>query len=326
MTKVLQARPIRSGDGATVSAIMQRVTPLHNELIPRLHSIIDFLADEDALIGTVVEARSGRSSPPRIVGVTLLGFVSDKSAVDYHTSPFPALSSYLLSQVLPGSMGPFLGRREQADGNTGDGMEQVIIEFAIDPMDMRHPDFGGIMHELYSAHFQFERGYNVKAVFVEASSGLEPLIMGTGLAPVRYFDMTGSNEDIHIPAGIGNKRGYYRISRADMHKLPPSSAAAILMTYMKPAFRFTPTEQRLLKKSLEGKTDEQIAESLSVSRDAVKQTWRTIYDHVMSVMPDILEDDDEVLPVGRGTEKRRRIIAHVRNNLQELKPHYARRG
>jgi hypothetical protein len=306
--------------------MMRRVTPLHSSLIARLPQVIDFLAEEDAIIGTVVEAKVGRSSETRLVGATVLGFVSEKTASDYNSAPYPALSSNLLSQVTPKSPGPFLSRKEQAEGNTGDGLEQVIIEFAVDPMDIRHPDFGGIMHELYSSHFQFERGYNVKSVCVEASAALEPLITGTGLSLVKYFDIDGTNEDIEIPSGIGTKRGYYRITRNDMPKLAPSCAAAIIMTYMKPTFRFTPTEQRLLKRSIEGKTDEQIAEALEISRDAVKQTWRTIYDHVLSVMPDIIEDDAEDVLAGRGSEKRRRIIAHVRNNLQELKPHYARRG
>jgi hypothetical protein len=325
LTKVLHARPIQVGDGANISAMMQRVTPLHNNLIDRLPAVIDKLAEEEAIIGTVVEARNGRG-PAKIVGVTVLGFVSDDTANDYINSPFPALSSALLNNVGTEGTAPFLGRKEQAEGNLGAGMEKVIIEFAIDPMDLRHPDFGGVMHELYSANFQFERGFNTKAVMVEAAAELEPLITGTGLRPVKHFDMAGHNEDIRIPPGIGTKRCFYRITRADMATLPPSCAAAVLMTYMKPTFRFTPTEQRLIKKSIEGKTDEQIAEALSISRDAVKQTWRTIYDHVMSVMPDILEDDSEDLPVGRGTEKRRRIVAYVRNNLQELKPHYARRG
>jgi hypothetical protein len=191
LTKVLHARPIQVGDGANISAMMQRVTPLHNDLVARLPAVIDQLAEEEAIIGTVVEARNGRG-PAKIVGVTVLGFVSDDTANDYINSPFPALSSVLLSNVATGSTKPFLGRKEQAEGNLGAGMEKVIIEFAVDPMDLRHPDFGGVMHELYSANFQFERGFNTKAVMVEAAAELEPLITGTGLRPVKYFDMAAS--------------------------------------------------------------------------------------------------------------------------------------
>jgi hypothetical protein len=325
LNTILRARSVRPGDGGVISNMMQRVTPLHNDLLPRLPQVLDQLAEAEAVIGTVVEAVTGNGRAPKIVGTTVLAFVADKTADDYDSTPFPALSSSLLQMVGKSDTGPFLNRREQAEGNIGSGMQQVILEFAVDPMDLRHPDFGGIMNELYSAHFQFERGFNVKSVFVEANAALEPLITGTGMRPKKTFDLTGSNENFLVPTSIGTQRCYYKVGREEMHDLAPSCAAAIIMTYMPPTFRFTPTEQRLLKRSVEGKTDEMIAESLGVSRDAVKQTWRAIYDHVMDVMPEILQDETE-LSIGRGAEKRRHIIAHVRNNLQELKPHYLRRG
>jgi hypothetical protein len=324
LNSILRARPVRPGDGVLISAMMQRVSPLHVELIDRLPAIIDQLAEEDAIIGTVVEAISGRSKPV-MVGSTILAFVSDKVADDYHEAPFPALSSNLLLQVQGSNTGPFLNLREQAAGNVANGMQQVILEFAVEPMDIQHPGFGGIMNELYSAHFQFERGFNVKSVFVEASAALEPLIVGTGMRPIKTLELEGRNENIRLPAGTSTKRRYYKVERTELKTLAPSCAAAIIMTYMPPTFRFTPTEQRLLKRSLDGRTDEQIAEDLKVSRDAVKQTWRAIYDHVMTVMPEILLSDSAE-SIGRGAEKRRHIIAHVRNNLQELKPHYLRRG
>lgn len=325
LNKILRARSVRPGDGAAIANMMQKVTPLHTELLDRLPRVLDQLAEEEAVIGTVVESIFGNGREPKIVGSTVLAFVSDKIADNYDSTPFPALSSSLLQMVGKTDTGPFLNRREQADGNTGTGMQQVILEFAVDPMDIRHADFGGIMNELYSAHFQFERGYNVKSVFVEANAALETLITGTGMRPKKKFDLAGSNENITIPASIGTQRGYYKVGREEMPDLPPSCAAAIIMTYMPPTFRFSPTEQRLLKRSVEGKTDEQIAESLGISRDAVKQTWRAIYDHVTDIMPEILQDEADVSS-GRGAEKRRHIVAHVRNNLQELKPHYLRRG
>ncbi len=324
MNKLLRARSVKPGDGLLVSQMMQRVTPLHAELIDRLPGILDQLAEDEAIIGTVVETISAKRQP-EIVGATILSFISDKVAETYEQTPFPALTSNLLMQVEKGSTRPFLNLREQSIGNTQDGMHQVILEFAVEPMDFRHPDFAAIMNELYSAHFMFERGYNVKSVCVEAGKNLEALVIGTGMKPVKDLNLEGGNENIIIPAGVGTKRCFYKVDRSQLNALPPSCAAAIIMTYMRPTFKFTPTEQRLLRKSLLGLTDEQIAADLKISRDAIKQSWRTIYDHVMDVMPELLEIDGDTSS-GRGAEKKRHIIAHVRNNLQELKPHCLRRG
>ena len=45
----------------------------------------------------------------------------------------------------------------------------------------------------------------------------------------------------------------------------------------------------MLLRAIDGLTDEEIAGTLDVSRDAVKQTWRSIYDHVIQVMPDLVD-------------------------------------
>jgi hypothetical protein len=304
--------------------MMERLSPLHNDLLPRLSGVLDHLAEEEAIIGTVVETVQSRQQPAQLVGVTLLAFVSDEWATNFETTPYPALTSHLLRQVGDNGTGVFLNRKQQAEGNVGQGMEQVILEFNVEPMDLTSPAFSVVMNELYSAHFQFERGFNVKSVFVEASADFEPLILGTGMRHKKYLELAGTNEDIHVPMQAGSKRGFYKVKRGD-GPLPPSCAASIIMTYMAPTFKFSPNEQRLLKRALDGATDESIADALGVSRDAVKQTWRTIYDHVLNVMPELFDNGSDESN-GRGSEKRRRIIAHVRGNLQELKPHYQRRG
>jgi DNA-binding CsgD family transcriptional regulator len=119
----------------------------------------------------------------------------------------------------------------------------------------------------------------------------------------------------------------YFFQRDMVADTPPSTPVSAVFTYLPPLFRFTAAEQRMLLRAIEGLTDEEIAGSLSVSRDAVKQTWRSIYDHVTQVMPDLVDRVQMVAGEGaRGQEKRRRIVAYVRDNAQELRPHYLRRG
>ncbi len=327
MPASLLARYIKAGDGGRIATMMQRISPLHGDVLENLEERIELAIDEECVVGVVVERVGLRDAKPLIVGVTMLGFVKDAFVEQHFASPTPCLSSSLMRGVTKSSIGHFMSRREQAEANLGEGMHQAIVEFSIEPMDMQHADFGPIMNELFSAYFKFERGYNIKGVFVEADQSLDQLVVGTGLRPVTYFDLSGTNEDIVIPAGVGTKRCLYRVSREDKPKLSPGSAAFILLTYIKPTFKFTPTEQRLLAQAIDGKTDDEIARSIEVSRDAIKQSWRTIYDHVLDVMPDLLWNaDDEDSGSRRGTEKRRRIVSHVSNNLQELRPHYMRRG
>jgi DNA-binding CsgD family transcriptional regulator len=323
----LLARYIKAGDGERIATMMQRISPLHVDVLENLEERIELAIGEECVVGVVVERIGNHVVEPLIVGVTMLGFVKDGFVEQHFAAPTPCLSSSLMRSVDKSSIGHFMSRKEQAEANLGDGMHQAIVEFSIEPLDMHHPDFAPIMNELFSAYFKFERGYNIKGVFVEADQSLDQLVVGTGLRPVCYFDLSGTNEDIVIPPGIGSKRCLYRVLRQDKPGLSPGSAAFILLTYIKPTFKFTPTEQRLLAQAIDGKTDDEIARNTEVSRDAIKQNWRTIYDHVLDVMPDLLWNaDDEENTSRRGTEKRRRIVSHVSNNLQELRPHYMRRG
>ena len=326
MSKFLRARPIRVGDGEFIATLMEKITPLHAHVIPTLRQRLERLILEEAAIGVIVESVHRASKATTVVGTTLLGFIRDSFADVHFRSPQPALTSNLLASIGPKSLGYFLTREEQAKANLGNGMHQAIIEFAVEPMDMQDPDFAVVMNELYSAYFKFERGYNIKSVFVEADARLEKLILGSGLLHVCYMDLPRDNASIVVPDSIGTKRGFYRSSRSDIVNLPPSSAAPILMTYIKPTFRFTFKEQRLLSIASDGLTDSEIAEELKISHDAVKQAWRGIYDHVLDVMPEIVSDGGLEPATGRGLEKRRRIVAYINNNPQELRPHYLRRG
>jgi hypothetical protein len=326
MARLLRARQLRPGDGKVVGSLMRRITPLHRDVLENLEERLEILIGEGSAIGAIVEEIDRRSQSANIVGTTMLGFVHDDFVTRYFENPEPALCSSALRSVSQNSFGCFMSRKEQARANLGDGMQQIIIEFAIDPMDMQHPDFAPVMNELYSAYFKFERGYNIKGVFVEAQVDLEPLVVGSGLFPIKYMDIGGTNQDIVIPLGASTKRGLYRVTRADKSRLPPSSAAFVVMTYIAPTFQFTPHEQRLLGLAIEGLTDQDISAALDVSRDALKQTWRTIYDHVGDIMPELFATNNTLATSGRGTEKRRFVISHVHENPQELRPHHLRRG
>ena len=95
-----------------------------------------------------------------------------------------------------------------------------------------------------------------------------------------------------------------------------------LFDYHPPMLGFSRSEQRLLACALSGATDEHLAETLGTSLPAVKKTWVSIYrrveDHLPELIPDALGSD---LPAsGRGKEKRRGVLAYLREHPEELRP------
>ena len=94
-----------------------------------------------------------------------------------------------------------------------------------------------------------------------------------------------------------------------------------LFVFTPPRFSFTRAEQLVLRQSLAGDTDLEIASHLSISRWTVKKRWQSIYDRVDGI-------DDHILPANgrnqesgaRGAERRRHLLAYLRQHLEELRP------
>jgi hypothetical protein len=94
-----------------------------------------------------------------------------------------------------------------------------------------------------------------------------------------------------------------------------------LFTYFPPRFYFTEPHRQILLLAREGYTDTEIAGILKAKPDAVKKRWASIYDRVSEVFPTLLPNHDGR---GRGSEKRRALLAHLRDRPEELRPYSKR--
>lgn len=83
----------------------------------------------------------------------------------------------------------------------------------------------------------------------------------------------------------------------------------------KPHFAFSIGEQRLLEYALLDTSDEQTADELHLSPDAIKKRWRSIYTRI--------EAADTILlsAVASGTARRRAVLHYLRQHLEELRPY-----
>jgi DNA-binding CsgD family transcriptional regulator len=203
----------------------------------------------------------------------------------------------------------------------------VMLDYIQSPMDFTSPAGRRIMTVFFPFFLSIHRGYNLNSMIVEAGAVYEQMALSAGFRLYKTLDLDSDPPAEPMPAGATGKRAVYFFQRDMAADTPPSTPVSAVFTYLPPRFRFTAGEQRMLLRAIEGLTDEEIAGTLNISRDAVKQTWRSIYDHVIQVMPDLVDRGQLVAGEGaRGQEKRRRIVTYVRDNAQELRPHYLRRG
>lgn len=99
----------------------------------------------------------------------------------------------------------------------------------------------------------------------------------------------------------------------------PGSVANPLFSTAKPVLRLRESDQELLLAALEGATDSELARQLGLTLSAIKARWRSIFEKAAKVMSELLEEDvrEEI----RGSQKRHRVLAYVRNHMEELRPY-----
>jgi hypothetical protein len=87
--------------------------------------------------------------------------------------------------------------------------------------------------------------------------------------------------------------------------------------------KLSPSQQRLLLFALKGDTDQVLAEKLHLSLAAVKKTWAAIYEKAETYLPGLSKPPGDTQiheNFRRGAERKRHVIAYVRENMQELRP------
>lgn len=315
------------GDGPACARLMRKVTSFDDELNRNLPEVIERLLDEDRLIGGLIEDYDA-TGERTVVAATFSGFVTPEFRQRYLEKPWPCLTNWLLLRCLKGETDIFLDRAQQAQGNLNGGLDLAMLDYIQTPMDFTSAEGRRIMTVFIPFFLSIHRGYNLNSMIVEAGAVYEPMALGAGFRLYKTLDLDRHPPAEPVPAGATKQRAIYYFQREMVADTPPSTPVSAVFTYLPPRFRFTAGEQRTLLRAIDGLTDEEIAGTLDVSRDAVKQTWRSIYDHVIQVMPDLV-DRGQAAANGegaRGQEKRRRIVAYVRDNAQELRPHYLRRG
>jgi hypothetical protein len=318
----LRPRMLLPGDGKACARLMRKITPLDYKLDRSLAQVIDGLLEGERLIGGLIEDYDA-AGDRTVVAATLSAFVAPEFRQTYLDRPWPCLTNWLLLRCLNGQTDLFLDRAAQAQGNLAQGLDLVMLDYIQTPMNFTSPEGRRIMTVFFPFFLSIHRGYNLNSMIVEAGALYEQMALSAGFRLYKTLDLDRDPPADPVPAGAQSKRAVYFFQRDMVANTPPSTPVSAVFTYLPPRFRFTAGEQR----TIDGLTDEEIAGTLDVSRDAVKQTWRSIYDHVIQVMPDLVDRGQMVSGEGaRGQEKRRRIVAYVRDNAQELRPHYLRRG
>ncbi|HYK24765.1 MAG TPA: hypothetical protein VEV18_00785 [Steroidobacteraceae bacterium] len=271
---------------------------------------------------TVFEEGEGPGATLCAVGVSLI--VDDDVVQWLKTPPLGWIGPELARCVVLGVL-PLLTGKRLRELNSRGGLNLVVWEGCIRP---EFEERGEAHRALITSFIAQHRGFLWKEIIgSQAANGarLEWTIRSGALlwnpTAAQYTDLSGLD-----PEEIARKPhiiGLTRSIEATRGGSWVGSWIGSLFDYCAPRLGFGGAEQRLLLAALRGEsTDEELSDALGVTLATVKKTWLSIYDRTTNGAAPILRCYSGEGPFGaRGREKRRRLLAYLREHPQELRPH-----
>ena len=311
-------RPMRRKDvGRCVEIISANpiLSRRYGRAISELQTTWLRLLGSDAFTGVVFEESLGGSS--RLAGAGVSVFVSDVFVREMKSPPFFWIGPEIVHRISRGDS-PVLSDREVREANTKDGLNLVGWHGAASIEDARRVDFLNLM---FGSFIELHRGFLIKELLGQADSVemLDAMSNNGGcffdpeLCEFGHF-LPGSPEDIiNRPHLMGSTR--------EMEFAGTWLSGSSLFSRQPPQFGFRRSEQRLLVAALPGGTDEELSAELKISLSSVRKTWLSIYDRVAAHTPELFREDlSENGTPGRGKGKKHRLLSHLREHPEELRP------
>lgn len=276
------------------------------------------------LLSTTVIEDLDRPPERRIVGFGASVFVSDAFMEQARNSMEPYLRAQLIHRILAGDS-PVLSLSQGQQANVQDGLNLFFLNDVLSDRTLTTDELRCV-HGAWSEPLYALRACRLKEAIWECY-GRRTYEWAAGCGLLLRNDWAGFWQNQVGSAPPDDQRPYLLgITRAES-LTQPGTHASFLFHHTPARFSFTVGQQELLAGALRGATDEELAQSLSLSVSAVKKRWFAIYERVELCDPQIViagspadMTTSVVLEQKRGAEKRRHLLNYLRYHPEELHP------
>jgi hypothetical protein len=260
------------------------------------------------VVATDLANRTGKRDLAVMVGTYIQDF-----AVEKLKKAKTPLAIHRLCKLHEEGERPFVTPKEQGEQNAGSGMNLKIAYLG-----------------WVGAEYDAEPAPNLRAfvsnAFIDRHGGNRlQMVLGEVCGPAfaeladrAGFEVLNSYGSWAQRAATDENRPYLVGIHRDRALLRENHWLGKLFTYFPPRFFFTQPQRQILLLAREGYTDTEIAQILDAKADAIKKRWGSIYERVNEVFPSLLPSSNSS---GRGSEKRRALLAHLRDRPEELRPY-----
>ena len=307
----LRYRRARRADIAACLPMLPEHLGLDAATRAALPALYERLVDEPSVFFMVMEDQA-LPPPARIQAWGLAMTLTSASAarLQLDAVPQPFLARQIYHAWLDGSLVP-LDDAAFGRANASGELVFVALHYAMRRTDLDDP-------------------YTL-ALLAVGNEGMRFGMAGHNLAAIHYENaveadawMASAGFIRREAAGVRHGLRLWGMTRAEARRTMPGTTARHLFEWQPPRFALSASQRRLLWQALFHEDDEQLARVLDVSAHGLKKLWRGIYERIADTVPDFFGDAAAVDDGKRGPEKRRQVLAYVRQRPEELRPWFMR--
>jgi hypothetical protein len=317
--RCLMARVGNSRDIAACCALLEQFRFVYDDAVWRsLPRVFSSLLKLGAMQLCLVEDR-GIAGAPTIIAFCASIFVPDAFCSEARTTLPPYLGLQVARRFEENKL-PALDRKQIAFANSKTGVS-VITCFCGTEYGCLHTERVFAVREKMAEAFRLaHQGYNLKEILC-GPIGEETLRWALDAG----FRLRRDYSDFYYAANLQPPEAAESPWLVGLTKdealADYGSRASGLFVFTAPRFRFNFCEQAVLRRSLGGETDEEMASHLSISQWTVKKRWQSIYERVAKIDIELLPSTVRELALQtRGMERRRHLLAYLRQHPEELRP------
>lgn len=286
---------------------MMRLCRIHGEPEASNFKEWNALWSCDSTVGVVIEDISRKEL--KEVSILVCSFVDDS----FVSEAISSFQLYILGRLATRKNG-LLPLKAVGRVNAGTGLNLLMAYIGWVGEEYKVAPAPNLRAMVLNAFADRHGGNQLKFMFGEvAGPELMQLASAMGCRVVNSYDEWFKNNE----ALVGSRRPYLLGITKEEGLRTENQWVHKMFTYFQPKFHFTESQQVILVLAREGYTDSEIGQEIGVSPDAVKKCWSAIYARVAEVFPDLLPESPSG---GRGVEKRRALLSHLRERSEELRP------
>jgi hypothetical protein len=310
----LRYRPVVRRDLAECFELLPPWLGLDDELARGLPALWERLVDEPSMVSGVLEDLTlPVGTRIQAWGVTMIIPETLVQALELDREPEAFVSRRIYAALSNGSFRP-MSDREIGIANAQGTLTMMILHFSQRDYDISSPYVHSVIAMANDTFRTFHDGYNMQAIYYETGAINHLVAASSGFEPHRYAD---HDEITALPAE--RRPALYGLTREQASSRLPGSPARNVFEHQPPLFRFSASQRRLLWFALFDDSDDTLMPLLGVSVHGLKKLWRGVYERIEDRMPEFFGsgtgDDDGK----RGPEKRRQVLAYVRQRPEELR-------